>query len=142
MRENITSRRRQTALCERATKAYRVCNEETDVVARKRLSPKDDKLLGALAEEARELVRKNGGDVVLLQDRDRNPHRVDRRLNIAHLVLCAADADWVQQKLLARRLEDFRLVHRRPVRVHCTRRNHLPARFESGGEGGVEVRGG
>ena len=58
-----------------------VCDEEGNGVARDGFSPEDGELLGALHEDARELVHQNLLQLVRLFDHDRNADGVERTFN-------------------------------------------------------------
>ena len=63
------------------------------------LPPHDDKLLGTLHQEARELLGEDVLNIVGLLNQNAHAHRVDRRLDQAHLDLRAAEFDRVQDQL-------------------------------------------
>ena len=75
----------------------RVRDEERDRVARARLPPHDDELLGPLRQEARELVAEDLLDLVGLLDREGDPHGIHGALDEAPLLVRARDGDRVQQ---------------------------------------------
>ena len=70
-------------------------DEERDRVARARLPPHDHELLGALRQEARELVAEDLLDLVGLLDREGDPYGVDGTLDEAPLLVRARDRDRV-----------------------------------------------
>jgi len=74
-----------------------VRDEERDRVARARLPPHDDELLGALRQEARELVAEDLLDLVRLLDREGDPYGVDGALDEAPLLVRARDRDRVEE---------------------------------------------
>ena len=59
----------------------KVGDKEADVIALDLLPPEDDEVLGAAHHEAHELVAEQLLHIVRLLDCDRDPHRVDARLD-------------------------------------------------------------
>ena len=74
-----------------------------DVVAADGLAAENHKVLGALHQEPQELLAENHLNLVGLLDADRDPHRVDRRLDQHLLFLVTRDHQRVEQELAARR---------------------------------------
>lgn len=76
-----------------------VGHEERDVVAGDGLAAQDEEALGALLQEARELVHEDVLDLVGLLDLDADAHAVDAGLDEHALVLVARDGQRRQQDL-------------------------------------------
>lgn len=72
-------------------------DEEGDVVSVYRLPPQDEEGLGALAQEAGELVHEDFLDLIGLLDPDADAHAVDARLDEDALIIVAGDDDVVEQ---------------------------------------------
>eukprot|EP01023_Acetabularia_acetabulum_P052221 TRINITY_DN57887_c0_g1_i1.p2 TRINITY_DN57887_c0_g1~~TRINITY_DN57887_c0_g1_i1.p2 ORF type:complete len:148 (-),score=18.54 TRINITY_DN57887_c0_g1_i1:71-514(-) len=73
-----------------------VGDQEADVVAADGLAAENHKVLGALHQEPQELLAENHLNLVGLLDADRDPHRVDRRLDQHLLVLVTRDHQRVE----------------------------------------------
>jgi hypothetical protein len=71
-------------------------NEEADIISFDRFPPQDVEALGALSQEAGELVYENVLNLIGLLDLDAYPYTVDRGLNIDSLVLVAGYGERVE----------------------------------------------